>query len=82
MMTTAEFLMMVADLSYVHVLAVASVYLTCYFDECYDERYDLSDEEQERFDELYDLMIVRGVHLTDSTLYLVDDADGSDSWDD
>jgi hypothetical protein len=82
MMTTVEFLMMVADLPYVRVLTVASTCVTCYFDECYDERHDLTDEEQEHFDDLYDLMIVHGVRLTDSMLYLVDSTDCSDSWDD
>ena len=82
MMTAAEFLMMVAALPYVRVLTIASACVTCYFDECYDERHDLTDEEQERFDSLYDLMIVHGVRLSDSVLYLVDSADGSDSWDD
>jgi len=81
MMTATEFLMMVAALPYVHVLTITSTCVTCYFDECYDERYDLTDKEQERFDDLYDLIIVRGVRLSDSILYLVDSADGSDSWD-
>lgn len=82
MMTTAEFLMMVAGLPYVRVFATTSACVTCYFDECYDECYDLTDEEQERFDELYDLMFVHGVQLTDGMFRLVDGPDGSDSWDD
>lgn len=81
MMTTAEFLMMVADLPYVRVMTSAPC-VTYYFDECYDESHDLTDEEQEQFDAVYDLLICRGVRLTDARVYAVDCADGSDSWDD
>lgn len=81
MMTTAEFLMMVADLPYVRV-TVSAACVTYYFDECYDESHDLTDEEQEQFDAIYDLLICRGLCLTDACAYAVDHADGSDSWDD
>lgn len=81
MMTTAEFLMMVADLPYVRVM-VSTTCVTYYFDECYDESHDLTDEEQEQFDAVYDLLICRGLRLIDARAYAVDRADGSDSWDD
>ena len=81
MMTTAEFLMMVADLPYVRVM-VSNACVTYYFDECYDESHDLTDEEQEQFDAVYDLLICHGLRLTDACAYAVDCADGSDSWDD
>ena len=81
MMTTAEFLMMVTDLPYVRVIASAPCVIY-YFDECYDESHDLTDEEQEQFDAVYDLLICRGLHLTDACVYAVDHTDGSDSWDD
>lgn len=81
MMTTAEFLMMVADLPYVRVM-VSAACVTYYFDECYDERYELTDEAQEQFDMIYDLLICRGLRLTDARAYMVDTSDGSDSWDD
>lgn len=81
MMTTAEFLMMIANLPYVRAM-VSSACVTCYFDECYDESHDLTDEEQEQFDAVYDLLICRGLRLVDARVYVVDRADGSDSWDD
>lgn len=81
MMTTAEFLMMIESLPYVRVLS-STAFLTCYFDECYDDRHDLTDDEQERFDEVYELLICHGARLTDGVVYLVDSSDGSDSWDD
>ena len=80
MMTTAEFLTMADSLPYVHVLTVSSC-VTYYFDECYDERHELTDAEQEQFDMVYDLLVCRGLHLTDASSRAVDSYDGSDSWD-
>lgn len=81
MMTASEFFALVALLPYVRVLSVSTC-VSFYFDECYDERHDLTDEEQERFDEVYDLLICRGLYLTDAVAHMVDSPDGSDSWDD